>query len=154
MERISAPERSSIAISTRVPGFFGSAKTIDPLVICADLGNNPMIACEMVVLPEPDSPTRATVSCAPMRKLTFSTALTRICGKTNSTFKSRIRRISVIFPRQCRLPDLMRLPGPLFRPRPYASDWFLLYRRPVTGYLWPNPAQFQADHQNRPMLIL
>ena len=49
------------ARSTSWPCFFGSLKKIDPPVMLALAGRMPRIACEITVLPEPLSPTTASV---------------------------------------------------------------------------------------------
>ncbi len=58
MLRNSVPRTSSLARSISVP-FLGSRKMIEPLVMFADRGSSPMIACADTDLPEPDSPTSA-----------------------------------------------------------------------------------------------
>jgi len=72
--RIAAPSAGSWARSTDVPSPRGSAKRILPRAISPLRGRMRMMLWLTTDLPEPDSPTSATVEPARMRKLTPLTA--------------------------------------------------------------------------------
>ena len=67
---ISGPFLSNEAISIGCAGSRGSRKVMRPPVMAPLRGSRPMIAWLMTDLPEPDSPTRATVLPGGMRRLT------------------------------------------------------------------------------------
>ena len=73
--RMAFPSRFSLAISVVAPPFAGSWNRISPPLICATLGRIPMIDWAMVDLPDPDSPTTATVEPWRMVRDTSSTAV-------------------------------------------------------------------------------
>jgi len=58
---------------------------IEPAVTRAALGRMPIIACETTVLPDPDSPTSATVEPGRTEKETSRTASIRPSGRSNTT---------------------------------------------------------------------
>ena len=74
---------------TGVPLFAGSSNRISPPAIRAAFGRIPMIDWETTDLPEPDSPTSATVVPARIRKLTSRTATICPSGRSNTTLRLR-----------------------------------------------------------------
>ena len=74
MFRIVWPSRSSAAMSTGSTPPAGSVNRICPEAICAAGGSSPMTAWEMVDLPQPDSPTSASVFACGISNDTPSTA--------------------------------------------------------------------------------
>ena len=69
-----------------------SKSTLPPATWPAGLGRRPMIAREVTLLPQPDSPTTPTVSWAWTSKVTPRTAWTRPDEDENSTSRSRTER--------------------------------------------------------------
>ena len=84
ISRIAGESLCSLAIS-RV--FSDAVSSIDPLDIDACGGRRPIIAWLITDLPEPDSPTRATVEPFGTLKEAFLTARTRPSGKSKPTSK-------------------------------------------------------------------
>ena len=90
--RISGPSRTSVARSTGASGVFGSVKSTRPPSTRPFLGRRPITVCEITVLPEPDSPTSATVLPAGTRKLTpFTTSEAPPCMAKPTRRSSTLR---------------------------------------------------------------
>ena len=90
ISRIAGESLFSLAIS-RV--FSDVVSSIDPLDIEACGGRRPIIAWLITDLPEPDSPTRATVEPLGTLKEAFLTARTRPSGKSKPTSKLLTERM-------------------------------------------------------------
>src|SRR5687768_12963172 len=88
MSCIARPAGSRREISTSAD-CAGSRNTISPDSMRAMRGRMPMIDCATTDLPEPDSPTSATVPPAGMRNDTPSTALTTPASTSRCTLRSR-----------------------------------------------------------------
>src|SRR5688572_26110113 len=101
MSCIARPAGSRRDISTS-EACFGSRKTISPDSMRALRGRMPMIDCATTDLPEPDSPTSATVPPAGMRNDTPSTALTTPASTSRCTLRSRTVMRSAIGRRSIR----------------------------------------------------
>ena len=87
---ISLPRRPTISLSVdRVMS--APANSMDPPVTLPVPGSRPITACAVVDLPEPDSPTMATVWPRYTVRLTPRTACTGPCAAANETSRSRIR---------------------------------------------------------------
>ncbi len=80
IERISGPLTGRAAMSVVMPGWRGSLNRMRPWAMRPTRGRMPMIAWLITDLPEPDSPTMATVEAGRMRKFAPLTALTTPAG--------------------------------------------------------------------------
>ncbi len=96
--RILRLSRGSLTMSTTWPSALGSWNRISPLVIVAFCGRMPMIAWETTVLPEPDSPTSATVPPSGILKDVPRTASTMPPCTWKLTCRSLISRRSRMNP--------------------------------------------------------
>ncbi len=92
--RISGPSRRSVARSTGTPGLLGSVNRMRPPSTRPFRGRRPMTVWEMTVLPDPDSPTRATVLPAGTRNVTPETTSAAPPCMAKPTLKSSILRMS------------------------------------------------------------
>ena len=88
-------QRSARRRSALAPRMFSPSSRISPPVALSSLGESPMTACAITDLPEPDSPTRQTISPRPTVRLTSATAWARSLPRGSAMLNARMSRTAL-----------------------------------------------------------